>query len=92
MERTSLDRTGLGGESEGRVLSVSDDLWDQFVVSARQIHLSVVDPLELSQQLLEEHLVWFVGNMILVGEPVVRTGQTGGQILDEEREEQLGLM
>ena len=92
MEGAPLDWTGLGRESEGRVLSVSDNLWYQFVISVGQIHLSVVDPLELGQKLLEQHLIWLVGNMVLVREPVVGTGQTWGKILDEEREQKLRLM
>ena len=62
------------------------------MISTRQFHLSIIDPLKLGQQLIVQHLVGSVRDVILVWEPVVRIGQTGGQVLYEQTEQQLGLV
>ena len=92
LERTALRWAGLRGEPEGRVLPVPDDVWDHPVVSTRQLHLSIIDPFKLGQELFVQHLVGSVRDVILVWEPVVRIGQTGGQVLYEQTEQQLSLV
>ena len=92
LERTSLQRTGLGWEPEGRVLSVPDDVRDHSMVSAGKLNLSIIDPLKLGQELFVQHLVWSVRYVVLLWEPVVGIRQAGGQVLYEQREEKLGLV
>ena len=92
LEGTSLQWTGLRWEPEGRVLSVPDDVWDHPVVPARQLNLSIIDPLKLGQELFVQHLVWSVRDVVLFWEPVVGIRQTGREVLYEQREEQLGLV
>ena len=92
LEGTSLQWTGLRWEPEGRVLSVPDDVWDHPVVPARQLNLSIIDPLKLGQELFVQHLVWSVRDVVLFWEPVVGIRQTGREVLYEQREEQLSLV
>ena len=45
------------------MLTASDDLRYHDVVPHTELHLPVVDPLKLGEELLEHHLVGFVTNL-----------------------------
>ena len=63
------------------MLTASDDLRYHDVVPHTELHLPVVDPLKLGEELLEHHLVGFVTNLLLArhGAPVTR--QAWAQVL-----------
>ena len=56
------------------MLTTSNNLRYHDVVPHTELHLPVVDPLELSEELLEHHLVGFVTDLLLArhGAPVTR--------------------
>ena len=86
--RLRVHKATLRLEPEAFRLASTDEVWESTVVMCRKLHLAVADPFQLSKELLKHHLVRPISKWLVCGVP----GVGGGQVLNQEGEQQLRLM